>query len=86
MFTDVVEVLVQAKANVHAVDGNGRGCLQLASRCQGDNQVLYNYLKREVPSLEMTYGEGRPDEDKSRGMFSHLYRRNTGPLRSKSNS
>ena len=57
------------------VDKHGRGCLQLARQgCQGDKQVLANWLMQNVPGIQDTYGKGRAGKDKKRGQWSSGYR------------
>ena len=78
---DVVQVLVMFRADLHKVDGQGRGCLQLASQCQGDNQVLFHWLRKTVPGIGMTDGRGRAREDRTRGQFTEVFRKGTAPMR-----
>ena len=72
-------LLVELGVDCTVVDDHGRGVLQLAKNAEGDNQVLYNWLKGRFPDLPETSGKGRRPEEKSRGVFSYAYREVTGP-------
>ena len=76
---DCVMLLADLGANFGFTDDSLRGCWQLASNAQGDNQKLATWLKWRFPELQWTYGQGRRREDKSRGEGSERYRNQTGP-------
>ena len=78
---DVVQVLAKYRADFHRVDGNGRGCLQLASQCQGNNQVLFHWLRDNVEGIQMTDGHGRAHEDRTKGKFTDVFRKGTATMR-----
>ena len=71
---DVAQMLVTRNADCTIEDSNGRGCLQLAGKCQGQGQLLKNWLLENVPGLEETHGIGRSADEKQRGEFSKDFR------------
>ena len=83
---DVVQVLASYRADFSKLDAKGRGCLQLASQCQGNNQVLYQWLRLNVGHTRWTDGRGRAYEDRSRGQFIEVYRKGTAPTARRSRS
>ena len=77
---DVVKVLAKYGANFNVRDNLGRGCLQLAYFCQGNNKVLYEWLRTNVKGIgRMTTARGRLPHERTTGAFSYEFRRKTGP-------
>ena len=75
---DVVKELAERLADMNVVDDNGRGCIQLASKTQGNNQMLATWLRRNTDAPE-TSGKGRPRSEKQKGRLSSAYRWKLGP-------
>ena len=80
--SDVVMLLLERKADKDKLDGNGRGILQLAQKCQGKGQHLATVLKTQY-GCKQTYGKGRPKDEQTRGQFSSELRNETGPAHKK---
>ena len=79
---DVVIHLAKRRADMTVVDDNGRGCIQLASKVQGTNQPLANWL-REHTNAPATQGPGRAQQDKQSGWHSTACRQQSGPYSNK---
>ena len=75
---DCVKYLAEQKADLTVQDFQGRGCLQLADRAQGENRPLYNWLREHVQGIQMTSGKGRPKDERQSGSFSSYFRKFTG--------
>ena len=71
--------MAEYRADFNITDNKGRGCLQLAKKCQGNNRTLYNWLIKNVPGIQMTNGEGRAPDERTVGAYSHEFRTATGP-------
>ena len=82
---DCVQTLANFGADFTHEDDNGRTCLQRAVNCQGNNQVLANWLRNNVDREHLPEGSGtgRAPEDKRRGDFSYAYRVAAGPQHKK---
>ena len=76
---DTVQVMAEYRADFNITDDDGRGCLQLAKKCQGKNRTLYNWLIANVQGIQMTNGEGRAPDERGRGAHSYLCRIVSGP-------
>ena len=48
---DCVQMLAGRNADFNQLDGSGRGCLQLARQCQGNGQVLAQWLRQHVTGI-----------------------------------
>ena len=77
---DCVRLLATQKADFTKVDRKGRGCMQLASKSQGEGQILANWIYENVENAGVTNARGRDKEDQTRGAHSSASRSYTGPV------